>query len=267
MTAGARGTRAGREASQALLDAALELARVTGAEALKFFGGPLEVEAKADGSPVTIADRSAERVARDWLERRFPDDGVLGEELGGTRPDARRRWILDPIDGTQSFVRGVPLWGTLVAVAEGERVLAGAACFPATREWLAAAPGAGCWWNDTRARVSATASLARATVLATDAAPADPARRAGWRRLSESAARARTWGDAYGYLLVATGRAEAMLDPVMNVWDAAWLDPVIAEAGGVLTDWSGRPGALGGNTVATNAALADAVRRTLAEGS
>lgn len=267
MTAGARGTRKARDASQALLDAALELARVAGAKALEHFGGPLEVEAKADGSPVTIADRGAERVARDWLERRFPDDGIVGEELGETRPDARRRWILDPIDGTQSFVRGVPLWGTLVAVAEGERVLAGAASFPATREWIAAAPGQGCWWNDARARVSATASLDRATVLVTDGWGDDAAMTAGWQRLGRRAARARTWGDAFGYLLVATGRAEAMLDLRMNVWDAAWLEPVIAEAGGVLTDWHGRPGAFGGNTVATNAALADAVRRTLAEGS
>lgn len=255
------------DAAAGLMDAAAELARLTGAEALRHFGRALDVEAKADGSPVTIADRGAERLARDWLARRFPHDGIVGEELGVERPEAARRWILDPIDGTQSFVRGVPLWGTLVAVAEGERVLAGAACFPATQEWIAAAPGAGCWCNGARARVSACASLDAATVLITDGWRGERAMTHAWQRLATRAARARTWGDAFGYLLVATGRAEAMLDLRMNVWDAAWLDPVIAEAGGVLTDWSGRPGAFGGNTVATNAALAQPVRDCLAEES
>jgi histidinol-phosphatase len=249
----------------ALLAAALALARHAGAEALAQFGRTLQVETKADGSPVTIADRAAERAMQAWLEARFPSDGILGEEFGAVRPGAPRRWIVDPIDGTQSFIRGVPLWATLVAVCEGEHVLAGAAAFPALGEWIAAAPGAGCWWNGGQARVSEVDALERALVLCTEAAPRDARAAAGWRRLAAAAARARTWGDAYGYLLVATGRAEVMLDPVMAPWDAAPLQPIVTEAGGVLTAWDGRPTAFGGSTVATNAALARAVRDPLAE--
>jgi histidinol phosphatase-like enzyme (inositol monophosphatase family) len=242
----------------------LELARLVGDVALSHYRSHLVVEAKADGSPVTAADRAAERAAREWIERLYPNDGVLGEELGETRPDARRRWIIDPIDGTKSFVRGTPLWGSLVALCEGERVLAGAAYFPAVAEIVAAAPGAGCWWNGSRCAVSSVASLDAATVLTTDERFRErPARRDGWQRISRAAAVSRTWGDCFGYLLVATGRAEMMCDPVLSPWDAAALYPIIREAGGVFTDWEGRDTAFGGSAVATNRLLAPTVRSLL----
>ena len=136
--------------TQTLMQAAADVARIAGRVALSYYRSALSVETKRDGSPVTIADREAERAVREWVAERFPRDGVLGEELGSDRPEARRRWIVDPIDGTKSFVRGVPLWGTLVAVAEGEEVLAGAAFFPAVDELVAAAPGEGCWHNGAR---------------------------------------------------------------------------------------------------------------------
>jgi len=135
-----------------LLYAAADVARVAGDVALRHHRANIAVEIKSDGSPVTAADRAAETAARAWIVERFPRDGILGEEFGLERGDAPRRWVLDPIDGTKSFVRGVPLWGTLVAVVEGERVLAGAAYFPAVGEMVAAAPGQGCWWNGVRAR-------------------------------------------------------------------------------------------------------------------
>ncbi len=147
-----------------LMEAALEAATLAGRTAMTGWRRGLDVETKRDGSPVTAADRAAERAVREWLATRFPDDGVLGEESGLERADAPRRWIVDPIDGTKSFVRGVPLWGSLVAVCEGERVLAGAACFPALGETLAAAPGEGCWHDGTRCRVSEVARLADALV-------------------------------------------------------------------------------------------------------
>ena len=245
---------------------AAELARITGTVALRHYRTNLTVETKADGSPVTIADRAAETAARAWINSRFPQDGVLGEELGEERPGAARRWIIDPIDGTKSFVRGVPLWGSLVALCEGDRVLAGAAYFPAVDELVAAAPGAGCWWNGSRCRVSPVSALAEATVLTTDERfPDRPERAGGWRALSHAAAVGRTWGDCFGYLLVATGRAEAMCDGTLSVWDAAALQPIIEEAGGVFTDWLGVPTAFGGSAVATNHALADEVRAVLAQ--
>ena len=137
-----------------LLAAAEELARLTGSVALQHYRSALRVERKADGSPVTAADRAAEQAAREWVRKRFPDDGVFGEEFGEERPGAHRRWVIDPIDGTKSFVRGVPLWGSLVALCEGETVLAGAAFFPAVDELVVAAPGAGGWWDGRRCSVS-----------------------------------------------------------------------------------------------------------------
>ena len=245
----------------AIVAPAAELARLTGNIALGFYRSSLDVETKLDGSPVTIADRRAEQAASEWVRRYFPDDGFLGEEFGEERVGARRRWIIDPIDGTKSFVHGVPLWGSLVALCEGDRVLAGAAYFPAIEELLAAAPGAGCWWNGSRCAVSGIGSLADATVLTTDDRFLErPAFRAGWARISDGAAVSRTWGDCFGYLLVATGRAEAMLDPVMSPWDAAALQPIIEEAGGRFTDWANQATAFGGSAVATNALLADSVR-------
>ena len=266
-----------------LLPAVTELAHMAGDIALGYFDharrARLSVDYKGDGSPVTDADRNAESAVRDWVERNFPDDGFLGEESGAVRTGAARRWIVDPIDGTKSFVRGVPLWGTLVAVAQGDTVLAGAINCAAVGETVSAALGQGCWWNGSRCAVSVEHQLARATVLATDErfplVAVEPGaletvllqeqdrRWNGWRRVAERAVVARSWGDCYGYLLVATGRAEVMLDAIMAPWDTAALWPVVTEAGGVFTDWSGAATAFGGSSVATNAALATEVRALL----
>lgn len=246
------------------LQAVADVAKLAGDFALSYYGTTIAVETKANGSPVTVADRGAEQLAREWIAQRFPDDGILGEELPTLRPDARRRWIIDPIDGTKTFIRSVPLWGTLVAVTEGDTVLAGCAYFPAVRELLVAAPGAGCYWNGVRCHVSTVDRIASATVLTTDDGFLDrPARGAAWRSLASQAAVARTWGDCYGYLLVATGRAEVMADDVVAPWDAAALQPIVTEAGGIFTDWHGRPTAFGGDIIATNAVLAYEARRQL----
>ena len=251
-----------------LIAPASELARLTGDIALGYYRSNLAVETKSDGSPVTVADRAAETAAREWVHRLFPNDGLLGEEFGEERPGAARRWIIDPIDGTKAFIRGTPLWGSLVALCEGDRVLAGAAYFPAVGEILAAAPGAGCWWNESRCSVSAVSDLGGATVLTTDPTFRErPQYRGGWERIAAAARVSRTWGDCFGYLLVATGRAEAMFDPVMNPWDAAALQPIIEEAGGHFTDWTGAATAFGGSVVATNRALAGVVRQMLAQPS
>ncbi len=248
-----------------LLEAVTEVARVAGDTANRFFGKGIAVETKSDGSPVTQADRAAEEAARAWIESRFPEDGILGEEFGTTRADARRKWLVDPVDGTKSFVRGVPLWGSLVAVVEGDVVLAGAIYVAAQGEMVAAAPGEGCFWNGSRTRVSSVSNLREAVVLTTDlATPANWGAPEGARtavgQLASRAAVARTWGDCYGYLLVATGRAEVMVDPVLSPWDSAALQPIVEEAGGVFTDLRGIRTGLGGSAIATNALLADEVR-------
>ena len=245
------------------MDAAEAVARVAGEVALRHYHRGVTVETKKDGTPVSVADRQAEEAARAWLEKHCPEDGILGEELGATRPEARRRWILDPIDGTKTFVRRVPLWGTLVALAEGENVLAGAAYFPAVDELVVAAQGAGCLWNGRPARVSGVSKLSEALVLTTDARMGTGAQIRELEGLCARAGLVRTWGDCYGYLLLATGRAEVMVDSIMAPWDSAALQPIIEEAGGVFTDWSGRRTAFGGSVVASNAALAAEVRAAL----
>ena len=250
--------------AQAYMDAVAEVARVAGDVANNYFGKHPETRIKSDGTPVSVADLNAERAARDWIERRFPDDGILGEELPPVRPEARRRWIVDPIDGTFTFLQSVPLWGTLVAVAEGESVIAGAAYFPALDEIIFAAPGQGCWWNGSRARVSTVDRLSDARLLTSDARfLGDSGNRERWLRLQKSVRAMRTWGDCYGYLLVATGRADIMADEILSDWDAAALLPIIVEAGGVFTDWRGRATAFGGSAIATNANLAGATREIL----
>jgi histidinol-phosphatase len=250
--------------SESYLEAVATLAKLAGDFAMSHYGKNLTVDVKQDGSPVTIADRGAEERARAWIEKHFPEDGILGEEFGDVRPNAKRRWILDPIDGTKSFVRRVPLWGTLVAITEGESVLAGCAYFPAVAETVAAGAGEGCFWNGVRCRVSSTATIAESTVTITDDRFAErPDRAAAWRQLASKASIARTWGDCYGYLLVATGRAEVMVDDIVAPWDAAALYPIVTEAGGSFTDWRGRATAFGGDIIATNAALARPVRDIL----
>lgn len=254
--------------SEAYFEAVADVARIAGDFAMSHYGRTLTVDVKHDGSPVTIADRGAEERARAWIEKRFPEDGILGEEFGDVRPNARRRWILDPIDGTRSFIRRVPLWGTLIAVTEGESVLAGCAYFPAVAESVVAAAGEGCFWNGVRCSVSSTATIAEATISITDDRFAGRVERAkAWRRLAAQASVSRTWGDCYGYLLLATGRADVMVDDVVAPWDSAALYPIVTEAGGSFTDWSGTATAFGGDIIATNAALAGPVRDILVQAS
>jgi histidinol-phosphatase len=200
---------------------------------------------------------------REWVRTRFPNDGVLGEEFAVHNPDAARRWIIDPIDGTKSFMRGVPLWGTLVAVARGEEILAGAIACSAANVLVSAAVGQGCWFNGARCHVSDVSDLSKACVLTSDARFTDADKRRGWDALAGRASVVRTWGDCYGYAMIAAGRADVMCDPSAQAWDVAALVPVITEAGGVLTDWQGRATAFGGSIIATNAALARDVRVAL----
>ena len=248
-----------------LLEAVRELAGLAGRTALRHFRQKLAVDHKPDESPVTVADREAEQTAREWIRQYFPHDAILGEEYGPAPGTSGREWLLDPVDGTRTFVRGVPLWGSLVAVVEGDSVLAGAASYPALEEELAAAPGAGCWHNGSRCRVSPIDRLGEAMVLTTDErAFTEESPRRGWERLARAAGRIRTWGDCYGYILVATGRAEVMVDARLNAWDSACFVPILAEAGGVMTDLTGRAGWNLPHAIATNAGVAAPARACFA---
>jgi len=252
---------------KSLLDFAVQMAREAGDITYRHFKGSFVAERKADNSFVTTADREAERNLRASIERAFPDDGILGEEEGEKVGTSPRRWIIDPVDGTYSFVHGVPLYAVLIGLEiEGESVL-GAANLPALNELVYAARGLGCFWNDQPARVSATESLSEALLLATDFGTCEqngfgPAAEKLQRRVNAR----RTWGDAYGHVLVATGRADVMLDPVMNVWDCAALSPIVEEAGGTFTNWQGERTIHGGNAISTNGLLFDGVMETIRKG-
>lgn len=253
------------------LDVAVEAAEAAGRVALEWFRRGPRVEMKADGSPVTVADREAERVIREVVRGHFPTDGLLGEEHGEEGGETGRRWLIDPIDGTRAFVHGVPLFGVMVAFEADGRPVVGVLHFPALDEIVAAAHGLGCHWNGRPARVSEVDRLDRALVVTTGDArrlrsdPADPvvARASAIERVGAAADTFRTWGDCYGYALVATGRAEAMLDPVLHIWDTAAVRPVIEEAGGVFTDWDGTVAHDAGHAVATNGALSATIRALL----
>ena len=249
-----------------LLEFAVGLATRAGAVTMRYFRGDLVVERKADRSPVTVADREAERLLREAVEAQFPLDGLIGEEFGAVRSGARRRWLFDPIDGTRSFVRGVPLFGTMVALVEDTEQVLGVIHLPALGETVCAARGEGCFWNGTPARVSGVGNLDDALVLTTDAEHmATIGRSRAWDRIRGSAGTCRTWGDCWGYTLVATGRAEVMIDPLLSTWDAAAIFPIVEEAGGVVTDLDERRRFDGGNLIASNAALAGDVRALLRE--
>jgi len=241
-----------------LLDIALRASEVAGRVIMPLYNAGTVVELKADRTPVTLADRNAELAIRDFLGRECPGHGVLGEEFGEVAGDGRYRWILDPIDGTKSFIHHVPLFGTLVALERDGVPVVGVIACHAVGETVSAAQGLGTTINGVPCRVSDVAELEDATLTMTSVSRMLRGRAEGVARLAEACGLARAWGDCYGYLMVATGRADIMLDPVMNIWDAAALYPVITEAGGGFSQWDGTP-AVGDSVVATNGLLHRAV--------
>jgi len=237
------------------LDFAVGLSEEAGRITRKYFRKHIEVEVKKDSSPVTVADRETEMCIRDAIARRYPGHGILGEEHGAKEADSPYRWIIDPIDGTKSFIHGIPLYTVLIALLENGEPVLGVIHNPPLGETAAAAAGMGCTFNGAPCRVGSAQTLAEARLQVTD--PADLARRypgfAG--KLYAGVKLCRSWGDGYGYLLVASGRADIMMDPVLAAWDVAPLKVIITEAGGAFTDFSGRSHALGESAVAANRTL------------
>ena len=252
------------------LAAAIDATRLAAADTLRWFGGSsLVVDRKADDSPVTQADRSSEAILRRELLGGFPDDAFLGEETGATPGSSGYEWVVDPIDGTKSFVRGVPLYATLVGCRHAGRGVLGVIAIPALNELAYAARGGGAWHvrggaAPVAARVSARRTPADCLICSSDftsfrrwSGGAD-AGNAARDRLEAACGLVRTWGDGYGYLLLATGRADIMIDPLLNPWDAAAVDVVVTEAGGRFSDWQGRDSIDSGDGIATNGLVHDA---------
>lgn len=243
-----------------------DIARRAGDITLKYFQNPdLAVESKKDESPVTVADRETEQFIRAEIAKLFPGDVVIGEEFGESEGEpGARRWIVDPIDGTKSFIHGIPLYGVMIGVEENGQMMGGAVYMPPLNEMVVAVREQGCWWNGKRAKVSDTASLNEALLLTTDVANHKRfGKEASWERLSEGTRLVRTWGDCYGHLLVATGRADVMVDPQMNPWDCAALFTILQEAGGTFTDYAGNPTIYGPDAISTNGKLLQEVLKVV----
>jgi histidinol-phosphatase len=240
------------------LQLALDAAREAGLITLDYFRREdLQVDRKGDDSPVTAADRQAEQLLRRRIAAAFPDDAILGEEFPDQAGGSGYRWILDPIDGTKSFVHGVPLYGTLLGVEhEGQSIL-GVIHIPALKETVHAARGQGAWYqfgdHEPRPAKVSSRPLSQGLFLTSEVGNFKKiGKQHVYDRIEAVARLTRCWGDCYGYLMVATGRAEVMIDPIVAVWDLAALLPIIEEAGGTFTDWQGRGTIHSGQAIATN---------------
>jgi histidinol-phosphatase len=239
--------------TRAFLDFAVDAAWQAGQLTLSHFQTGIKVDWKVDASPVTAADRGAEELLRSLIGHKYPHHAIIGEEYGAANTDSAHRWIIDPIDGTQSFIRGVPLYGVLIGLEIGSDPVVGVVHFPALGEMVAAARGEGCRWNGRPVHVSSAASLEESLVLYTEVSGFPKyGKEEAWRRIQHASRVQRGWGDCYGHCMVATGRAEVMLDPAMNVWDSAPLLPILEEAGGTFTDWMGTATIHGDDAFSTN---------------
>ncbi len=232
----------------------------------KYFKRPLDeigMVSKADASPVTAADLEIESRLRDLILSQFPDHGIIGEEHGKLRADAEYVWVLDPIDGTKSFITGVPLFTTLIALLHKGEPVCGAIYQPVLDE-LVWGNNTECFFNDRRVRMRSVGKLSECTLLITDARHiAEHHPQANFAGLSADVKFWRTWADGYGYALLAAGYADIMLDPIMNPWDIMAVVPVVRGAGGKITDFAGADAVKGKSIVAASPGLHEQVLRRL----
>jgi histidinol phosphatase-like enzyme (inositol monophosphatase family) len=254
------------------LEFAVRTARAAGELTMRWFqSDELVADGKQDGSPVTQADREAEQFVRDEVAKAFPGDGVIGEEFPALESTNGRTWVVDPIDGTRSFVQGVPLFGTMLALmVEGEPTV-GTIAMSGLDECVAAQTGHGCWWwkpgaaAPVRTKVSDHAELRGSVAVSTSFEYyKEPRHKRAWSKLNDLGVVTRGWSDCYGFVLLATGRADAIIEPGVKLWDIASVPPIIGEAGGVWTDIDGNHDLHAGSIVASNgqfhAALIETIR-------
>ncbi len=248
------------------LDDALKLAKLAGEKAMPYFmADSLAVEIEGNGTPVSIADREAESYVRASLAELYPEEGIIGEEHGAAG-NLQRAWIIDPIDGTESFVRGVPLFGSLIAFEEEGEVIVGVAHLPALNETVFAAKGLGAWWIKSGAskaepaKVSQTKCIEDSIFSFTSQSYFEKAGEVeGLNRMFSAAADSRGWSDCYGHILAATGRVDVAIDASMEIWDCASFRRIIEEAGGVYSTLAGSKSIREGSAISSNPHLIDAV--------
>lgn len=253
-----------RQQLEELRHAAVTIARKAGDATRMYFAKEIAVERKKDASPVTEADRKAEQLMRELIAQSYPDHNIVGEEFGELQQGHPVTWILDPIDGTQSFIHGIPLYTTLIGITIDSEAHIGVIYAPATGEMCHAAIGLGAQYNGKPCRVRSCTNLSEATLLSTDITTIQSSGlMEPFSGLLHACRVHRTWGDAYGHMMVASGRADIMFDPVLNIWDAAPLLPILREAGGVFRDLDGNETITGGNGISSNRELLPDISRTL----
>lgn len=251
-------------------EAAIAAAEHAGKLALQYYPGAdvaafrKNIELKGDQSPVTIADRSAEEYLRNTLLGAFPNDGFLGEEFGERSGDSGYRWIIDPVDGTHNFIRGIPMWGTLVGLEYKGETIAGIVGIPPLGHWYRALRGDGAYRNDQRIHVSAVSQMNEAQLFYSSLSWFEAVdRHEDFLNLARQTRRQRGFGDCYGYVLVAQGSGEIMIEHGIHIWDVAAVKPLIEEAGGRMTDWEGQPRIDKPDSIATNGILHDEALRLM----
>ena len=243
---------------------AVATAEQAGQLALRYFDADVQVEWKADESPVTVADRDAEMLLRTTLLKQFPQDGFLGEEHGDKQGSSGYRWIVDPIDGTRNFVRNIPIWGTLVGLEHRGEMIAGVVVAPALRQTWRALRGDGAYRGERRIRVSDVAALKDSTVFYTGLSwYAKAGRLDDIVKLLNGTQVARGFGDFYGFVLTAQGSGELMIDFGVHVWDVAAIKPLIEEAGGKFANWNGEQRIDRPDTIVTNGRVHEEVLKLL----
>ncbi|TNE34163.1 MAG: histidinol-phosphatase [Alphaproteobacteria bacterium] len=218
---------------------ACSLAGTAARSTSSYFRKPLDIIDKSDNSPVTIADRETERLLREMITKSYPAHGILGEEHGVEGLERDEIWVLDPIDGTKSFVSGLPLYGTLIAYVKEGRARIGAISMPAMKEFWIAIEGKGCYFNGTRCQVSKCTDLDQAILMTTSAEYFSPDHHSKFTKLRDTTRIRRYGGDCYIYAILASGWADIVVETGLQTYDYMALIPVIEEAGGVITDWSG----------------------------
>lgn len=243
-----------------LLEFAVEACTEAGEITLEYYQKDVVVEAKPDLSPVTVADRRTEEKIRELIQKYHPHHGIIGEEFGGPKGSTEYNWFIDPIDGTLAYVHGVPIFGVMLGLERAGEMILGVIHFPALHEIIYAASGEGCYWNGSPARVNNSNRLQDSLLCHSGREYfTQSGRAAAYDELQQATALQRTWGDCYGHVLVATGRADLCVDPTLHEWDAAPLIPILQEAGGAFTDWVGHVTAFGGEGVSSNGRLHEQV--------